>query len=366
MPAFYNGGFGEKFQMGLANTSYELYKTGQFSLDVILYYKFKQYSGRVLDVREADFIYAPFFFQPLLKFGSMKNCQWLKKLIIPSNQSSLSITQITMNSVVLPKFLQELWAELQKLPIKKQTVLVTMSRTAGNNYRQSFLRPAFQKYLRNFMYIGIENWEGRYKRVLMVPYPTVFHLPYKMRPQVAFKERKTLIFYGSPRLRATQRERYTHPQPFRTDSTQLRYGILDALLSSSNVTIVVLSHGNFSITRAYMAMEQSIFCIHPPGDSPTRRGFYDSILLGCIPVVFSKKAYSPFGWNSKSLAIHLAEDLLPSDVVPALLSVAKGKIRTIQNKILHTMQALQYSLSQDESQDAFGTLLKTLRQMPHN
>jgi hypothetical protein len=38
------------------------------------------------------------------------------------------------------------------------------------------------------------------------------------------------------------------------------------------------------------AMHQSQFCLQPPGDSPTRRSFFDAMLAGCIPVIFSKEA----------------------------------------------------------------------------
>jgi hypothetical protein len=39
----------------------------------------------------------------------------------------------------------------------------------------------------------------------------------------------------------------------------------------------------------YLALyRRSVFCLSPPGDSPTRKGLFDSILSGCIPVVFDK------------------------------------------------------------------------------
>lgn len=33
-------------------------------------------------------------------------------------------------------------------------------------------------------------------------------------------------------------------------------------------------------------MTKSVFCVHPPGDSNCRKAFYDSLLCGCIPVIF--------------------------------------------------------------------------------
>ena len=52
--------------------------------------------------------------------------------------------------------------------------------------------------------------------------------------------------------------------------------IIDLTNSSGSSEDVELS-----VTALYAA---SIFCIMPPGDTPLRRGFWDAILLGCIPV----------------------------------------------------------------------------------
>ncbi|GAA6004436.1 uncharacterized protein JCM10292_007067 [Rhodotorula paludigena] len=46
------------------------------------------------------------------------------------------------------------------------------------------------------------------------------------------------------------------------------------------------------IAALHLDMAQSTFCLQPPGDSPTRKGFFDSILLGCIPVIFRRDTYS--------------------------------------------------------------------------
>ena len=42
-----------------------------------------------------------------------------------------------------------------------------------------------------------------------------------------------------------------------------------------------------------------VFCIEPEGDSPDRKSIYDSLLLGCIPVVFLRRSFalSPLHWD---------------------------------------------------------------------
>jgi hypothetical protein len=42
----------------------------------------------------------------------------------------------------------------------------------------------------------------------------------------------------------------------------------------------------------------STFCLMPPGDLPTRKGFFDSLLMGCIPVVCNRfSAHEQWNWN---------------------------------------------------------------------
>jgi hypothetical protein len=48
----------------------------------------------------------------------------------------------------------------------------------------------------------------------------------------------------------------------------------------------------------------STFCLTPPGDTPTRRGFWDALLMGCVPVVFSEL--------SRRWPWHLPRAIVPS------------------------------------------------------
>ena len=50
----------------------------------------------------------------------------------------------------------------------------------------------------------------------------------------------------------------------------------------------VLSTSNFTglVETGYDLYRHSIFCLHPPGDMEMRKGVFDSMLLGCIPVLF--------------------------------------------------------------------------------
>lgn len=359
-PAFQNQGFGDKFDPGLSNQTFDFYKTGQFSLDMVLYQKFLLYSGRVHSMEEADMVFVPFLFQPILTSGSSDNCKKLKQSMLGKKYTGPGFDRNLMNKVVLPKFVTEVSAELKRLKSGSRMVIMSMARTGGNNYRQSFLDKKFAKDLEHFRFLGIENWEGRYKQIMMVPYPTIFHMRSGAAPQMQKKNSSVFLFYGSPRLRVDKTARATEPLPFKESVTELRYAILDALLQRSDKTIQTLTRGSFILEQAYKAMEQAVFCIHPPGDSPTRRGFYDSVLLGCIPVVFSKKAYTPFGHSTSSISIQLDKKTRPGDIVDILRKIPPHKIEQMQANIVKKMSAFQYSLFQDETNDAFGNVIRSL------
>lgn len=50
------------------------------------------------------------------------------------------------------------------------------------------------------------------------------------------------------------------------------------------------SVGSRSLARALELKRRSVFCLEPPGANPIRRSMYDSLLSGCIPVLFMSAA----------------------------------------------------------------------------
>ena len=55
----------------------------------------------------------------------------------------------------------------------------------------------------------------------------------------------------------------------------------------------------------------SVFCVHPPGDTPLRRALYDSMQMGCIPVMLRQTRTGPRGnepWHH-ARSWHFANDL---------------------------------------------------------
>ena len=86
-----------------------------------------------------------------------------------------------------------------------------------------------------------------------------------------------------------------------------------------------------NVSEQYSLLLGSTFCLQPPGDTLTRKGMYESILLGCIPVVFRSDAAfkSQLAFTSivqyDDMWVYLDGDALLNgslDVVAALESIS--------------------------------------------
>lgn len=69
---------------------------------------------------------------------------------------------------------------------------------------------------------------------------------------------------------------------------------------------------------------ESEFCLQPPGDSPTRKSVFDSLLSGCIPVLFDPfTAYYQYPW-------HLPEDYGKYSVFIDKKEVRQGNLNVVE------------------------------------
>ena len=97
------------------------------------------------------------------------------------------------------------------------------------------------------------------------------------------------------------------------------------------------------------AYARAVFCLQPWGDSATRKGYVDAILLGCIPVIFA----SELGWDQLTRwfpsSLHL---LVPTSVflpggsgVLAHLRATSAETRArYHHNVMHARRQLQYAM----------------------
>lgn len=104
------------------------------------------------------------------------------------------------------------------------------------------------------------------------------------------------------------------------------------------------------------------FCLTPPGDTATRRGFFDALLFGCIPVVFAE-ASRQWPWFLPPRVLPNVTALVPRDdalamrsgaELEALLAREYDSARTAAMRAVMSQHAtsLQYSVGDHGSSDA--------------
>ncbi|KAK7260817.1 hypothetical protein RIF29_27115 [Crotalaria pallida] len=199
-----------------------------------------------------------------------------------------------------------------------------------------------------------------------IPHPTYFH-PHSDNDIIAWQlkiirsNRKNLVsFAGGARPEAKD---------------NIRSILIDQCTSKSNGKCHFLNCSSTkcdepeSITQLFMESE---FCMQPPGDSPTRKSVFDSLISGCIPVLFDPfTAYYQYPW-------HLPEDhdkysvfldkkevkQMNVNVVERVANVSSRERENMRRFIVYELlPGLAYgdhNAELDKFQDAFGITMNNL------
>eukprot|EP00747_Dinoflagellata_sp_TGD_P018734 gnl/TRDRNA2_/TRDRNA2_126705_c0_seq3.p1 gnl/TRDRNA2_/TRDRNA2_126705_c0~~gnl/TRDRNA2_/TRDRNA2_126705_c0_seq3.p1 ORF type:complete len:461 (+),score=35.65 gnl/TRDRNA2_/TRDRNA2_126705_c0_seq3:159-1541(+) len=104
----------------------------------------------------------------------------------------------------------------------------------------------------------------------------------------------------------------------------------------------------------------STFCFQPQGDSPTRRGLFDSLLCGCIPIIFDKKS-ADYAWyfppETMSQTLLIADDF--QDAERKIRAMSPDELTRRFAKVLSLIPSLVYSAN--GADDAIQVALSSLR-----
>lgn len=110
--------------------------------------------------------------------------------------------------------------------------------------------------------------------------------------------------------------------------------------------------------KSTAAMLQATFCIEPIGDTTSRKGMVDAIVLGCIPVVFSRTQQRLWPWHVPWQHMSVLLDPDEPDVIGKLEAVPAATVQRMRTILAQVAQRLTYSpLGQPKSGDAVETLL---------
>ncbi|KAH8048209.1 hypothetical protein JL722_12613 [Aureococcus anophagefferens] len=114
-----------------------------------------------------------------------------------------------------------------------------------------------------------------------------------------------------------------------------------------------------------LAKAKSVFCLEPLGDSPYRKSIWDSLSLGCIPVVFSlySEITAPWHWGPGATPrVYVPEARLNDDafdLVDHLRSIPEADVKAMQATIAHHARSIQIAVD-DVPHYAFETLVRRL------
>lgn len=130
-----------------------------------------------------------------------------------------------------------------------------------------------------------------------------------------------------------------------------------------------------NLRRALRLKRRATFCLEPPGYSPPRKSIIDSILSGCIPVLFySEGEYEGlwplfFGSWGTSATVRIQPEMVLQqgmDVLSHLAAIEPDRVRAMQQSIARNAHRLAYGLGATGVRgDAIDTLMTALAGAQH-
>lgn len=268
-----NEGLGEP----IAKLGKGWYKTHQYSLELIFHSRVLRHPCRVSDETVAKLFYVPFY-------GGLDILRWHFKNVSNDVKDSLSLELVK-------------WLERQgpwKRNSGKDHVFVLGK--ISWDFRRSSESPWGTRLLeldkmQNPIKLLIER-QPWHVNDIGIPHPTNFH-PHSDNDIISWQlkimrsNRKKLVsFAAAARANAEDNTRTTLIK----QCTSLGNGKCHFMNCSS-----VKCDEAESVIKLFVESE---FCLEPPGDSPTRKSVFDSLISGCIPVLFDPfTAYYQYPWH---------------------------------------------------------------------
>lgn len=320
------------------------YFTDQFTVEVIYHHKMLHYKCRTMDSSQANAIFVPFY----------SGVEVMPHLWDGANISHRDAVPYQFTEWVTS---QPEWARLDGHDhfFIGGRVTWDFRRTTdeesdwGN--KLLILEP-----VRNMSTLTIEAspWHAE---DFGIPYPTYFHPStdqevFDWQDRVANIKRKSLFcFAGAPRP---------------SQDTSIRGQIMSHCQESEYCNLMECGknsgecHFPANVMRLF---QESHFCLQPPGDSYTRRSLFDSILAGCIPVLFHEySAYTQYGWffpaSNSSYSVYIDREQVRTknvSITEVLLSYSEKEIETMRKVVISLIPRILYTnpINEMTLKDAF-------------
>ncbi|GAQ80107.1 Exostosin family protein [Klebsormidium nitens] len=180
------------------------------------------------------------------------------------------------------------------------------------------------KHTKRFVIMGIESNDlTSQERQVSIPYPTCFH---PATPE-EITTHKSLI------LSANRTVLINFTGQLDRDALwwgrNLRSKIAEQCANHPGECEVVNCGSECYCTTVLSGQLRAQFCLQPPGDTPTRRSFFDSLQAGCIPVLFQRaSAYDEY------------TSFLPADESSYSVFIPEGDVTWGGADIIETLQRI--------------------------
>ncbi|KAG5593195.1 hypothetical protein H5410_043709 [Solanum commersonii] len=346
---FSNDAMGEPIQ----NLGKGWYQTHQYSLELIFHSRVLNHPCRVHNADEAKLFYVPFY-------GGLDVLRWHFKTVSNDVKDSLGVELVR-------------WLESQKHWFQK----------SGNDHvfvlgKISWDFRRYSDTIWGSRFLELDEMQNPVKLLIErqpwqvndigIPHPTYFH-PQSDNDIIAWQDRiiksnrKSLVsFAGAARPDAPE---------------NIRSILINQCTSTKDQECRFLNCNSSSCNQPESIIElfmESEFCLQPPGDSPTRKSVFDSLISGCIPVIFDPfTAYYQYSWhlpqdhNKYSVFID-QEDVrkMKVNVVERLMQIPTKEKENMRSYIVYELlPGLVYGDPKsklDKFQDAFSITINNLFQ----
>ncbi|PIN14953.1 Acetylglucosaminyltransferase EXT1/exostosin 1 [Handroanthus impetiginosus] len=266
---------------GLGEPIYKLgrgwYHTHQYSLEPIFHARALNHPCRVYNQDEAKLFYVPYY-------GGLDILRWHFKNVSNDVKDAMALDLVRWLEAQTPWY--------RNLGKDHVFVLGKISWDFRRNDKSSWgTRLLELDEMQNPVKLLIERQPWQVNDI-GIPHPTYFH-PHEdddiitWQLKVIKSERENLVSFAGA-------DRPDSPE-------SIRSVLIEQCTSTSNGECKFLncSSGQCdkpeSIIELFMSSE---FCLQPPGDSPTRKSVFDSLVSGCIPVLFDPMTvYYQYPWH---------------------------------------------------------------------
>ena len=336
----YSGFGNESFRTGVMS----IRDTWQFTLELIIHNKLQQSPYRTFNEKDADVFYLPFY-----------------------SAFSVFCGRVFKNAKVHSDFFRYV-EKLKSFKAGKPHVMALgMIERKHANPRMSMLLKS--RIAKNITFIGIEQESKDSERLeqmtsqnplIVAPYPSFGHLFPSVKQEDLKNIYKTdkrnifLLFAGGVKnWKPTNgiRKKILIGNIVKTIKTVLTY---ENYFKANNriskikyISLYVDDNNNFS--HLFSWMRKSVFCLQPEGNSATRKSFYDAIMCGCIPVIFTYnyKVRYPFeekiDYGKLTVTINQKEVKHSGSLYSILSKLDNTTIFEKQQYMYKVMNYLQYS-----------------------